>query len=42
MIELYTDSSPNGFKITILLEELALPYRLHTVNIDKGEHKQAD
>ncbi|MFG0400410.1 glutathione S-transferase family protein [Pseudomonas sp. zjy_11] len=39
---LYTDSSPNGFKITIALEELELPYRLVHVNIDLGEHRQAD
>jgi len=39
MIDLYTDSSPNGFKVTIALEELGLPYRLHHVRIDKGEHR---
>lgn len=39
---LYTDSSPNGFKITIALEEMGLPYRLEHVNIDRGEHLQAD
>ncbi|PWC18868.1 glutathione S-transferase family protein [Brenneria corticis] len=38
MIDLYADSSPNGFKATIALEELALPYRLHHVRIDAGEH----
>lgn len=40
MIHLYTDSSPNGFKATIALEELALPYRLHHVRIEAGEHRQ--
>ncbi len=40
MIDLYTDSSPNGFKATIALEELALPYRLHHVRIDEGDHRQ--
>ncbi|HYG46210.1 MAG TPA: glutathione S-transferase family protein [Bordetella sp.] len=40
MINLYTDSSPNGFKATIALEELALPYRLHHVRIDAGAHRQ--
>ncbi|KVL87285.1 glutathione S-transferase family protein [Burkholderia stagnalis] len=40
MIDLYTDASPNGFKATIALEELALPYRLHHVRIDAGEHRQ--
>ncbi|MDR0207689.1 MAG: glutathione S-transferase family protein [Pseudomonas putida] len=39
---LYTDSSPNGFKITIALEEMGLPYRLVHVNIDQGEHRRAD
>lgn len=42
MIDLYTDSSPNGFKATIALEELALPYRLHHVRIDEGEHRHPD
>ncbi|AZL73439.1 glutathione S-transferase family protein [Pseudomonas oryziphila] len=37
---LYTDSSPNGFKITIALEEMGLPYRLEHVNIEHGEHLQ--
>lgn len=40
MIDLYTDSSPNGFKVTIALEELALPYHLHHVRIDAGDHRQ--
>lgn len=40
MLHLYTDSSPNGFKATIALEELALPYQLHHVRIDEGEHRQ--
>lgn len=42
MLNLYTDSSPNGFKATIALEELALPYRLHHVRIEAGEHRQPD
>ena len=39
-LQLYTDSSPNGFKITIALEELGLPYTLHHVRIDAGEQRQ--
>lgn len=39
---LYTDSSPNGFKITIALEELGLPYSLRHVHIDQGEHRHAE
>ncbi|HRK86722.1 MAG TPA: glutathione S-transferase N-terminal domain-containing protein, partial [Alcaligenes faecalis] len=42
MIDLYTDSSPNGFKVTIALEELALPYRLHHVRLEANEHKQPE
>ncbi|MDD2060813.1 glutathione S-transferase family protein [Pseudomonas sp. GD03860] len=38
---LYTDSSPNGFKITIALEELDVPYTLRHVQIDQGEHRHA-
>ena len=33
MIELYTWSTPNGRKVSIMLEECALPYRVHRVNI---------
>lgn len=42
MLHLYTDSSPNGFKATIALEELALPYQLHHVRIDDGEHRRPE
>jgi len=41
-IGLYTDSSPNGFKITIALEELGLPYTLHHVRIEEGAQRQPD
>ena len=37
MIELYTWSTPNGRKVSIMLEECGLPYRVHTVDISKGE-----
>ncbi|WP_370552222.1 glutathione S-transferase N-terminal domain-containing protein [Comamonas sp. NyZ500] len=42
MLHLYSDSSPNGFKATIALEELSLPYQLHHVRIDEGEHRRSD
>jgi GST-like protein len=42
MIQLYTDSSPNGFKITIALEELGLPYTLRHVRIDEGDNRQPE
>ena len=37
MIDLYTWTTPNGRKVSIMLEEVALPYRVHPVNIGKGE-----
>ncbi len=37
MIDLYTWSTPNGYKVSIALEELALPYRVHPIDITKGE-----
>ncbi|MFQ6019061.1 MAG: glutathione binding-like protein, partial [Kiloniellaceae bacterium] len=36
-IELHTWSTPNGRKISIALEEFALPYSVHPVNIGKDE-----
>ncbi|ABC21137.1 glutathione S-transferase N-terminal domain-containing protein [Rhodospirillum rubrum] len=37
MYDLYYWPTPNGFKISILLEELGQPYTLKPVNIAKGE-----
>lgn len=37
MIDFYYWPTPNGWKVSILLEELGLPYTLHTVNIGKGD-----
>ena len=37
MIELYYWPTPNGWKVTILLEELGLDYNVIPVNILKGE-----
>ena len=37
MIDLYYWQTPNGRKITILLEELALPYKMIPVNIGRGD-----
>jgi GSH-dependent disulfide-bond oxidoreductase len=36
MIDLYTYRTSNGRKVSIMLEELALPYELHVVDITKG------
>jgi GSH-dependent disulfide-bond oxidoreductase len=40
MIDLYTAPTPNGWKVSIALEELGLPYTPHFVNILTGEQKQ--
>jgi len=37
MIDLYTWSTPNGRKVSIMLEELALPYTVHPINLGKRE-----
>ena len=37
MIDLHTWATPNGHKISVMLEEVALPYRVHPVNIGAGE-----
>ena len=37
MIDLYTWSTPNGRKVSIMLEECGLPYRTHKVDIGKGD-----
>lgn len=37
MIDLYYWTTPNGYKITIFLEETGLPYRITPVNIGKGD-----
>ncbi|ATR84461.1 thiol:disulfide oxidoreductase [Pseudomonas sp. HLS-6] len=42
MIDLYYWTTPNGHKITLFLEETGLPYRIHPINIGKGEQFAAD
>ncbi len=37
MIDLYYWPTPNGWKLSLMLEECALPYRMLPVNIGKGE-----
>lgn len=39
MLELYTAPTPNGWKISIALEELGLPYEVHVLQLLKGEQK---
>ena len=38
MIDCYTASTPNGWKVTVMLEELGIPYRV--IPIDLGQQEQ--
>ena len=40
MIDLYSAATPNGHKISIALEEMALPYELHVLDLQKGVQKE--
>jgi GST-like protein len=42
MIDLYTWTTPNGRKISILLEELGMPYTVHSIDIGKDDQFQPD
>ncbi|MBF2002617.1 MAG: glutathione S-transferase N-terminal domain-containing protein [Synechococcales cyanobacterium M58_A2018_015] len=37
MIDLYTFATPNGRKVSIMLEEVGLPYTVHVIDIRKGD-----
>ena len=37
MIQLYTWATPNGRKISIMLEEIELPYEVHPVDLGRGD-----
>jgi GST-like protein len=41
MIELFTAATPNGRKISIMLEELGMPYRVRALDLAAKEQKQA-
>jgi GSH-dependent disulfide-bond oxidoreductase len=41
-IDLFYWPTPNGWKISIALEEMQLPYRVHYVDIGKGEQFEPD
>ena len=42
MIDLYTAATPNGWKVSIALEELALPYELHVLDLAAGDQKRPE
>jgi GST-like protein len=42
MITLYTAATPNGRKVSIMLEELRLPYEVRWLKLQQGEQKHED
>ena len=40
MIDLYTAATPNGWKASITLEELDLPYEVHPIDLSSGDQKR--
>ena len=42
MIELFAADTPNGKKISIMLEEIKLPYKVTKVNLSEGEQFKED
>jgi GST-like protein len=40
LIDLYTAATPNGWKVSIALEELGLPYQVHPIRLEKLEQKE--
>lgn len=42
MLELYTSPTPNGWKASIMLEELELDYTVHTINLMAGDQKKPE
>jgi GST-like protein len=42
MIDLYTAATPNGWKASVALEEMDIPYSVHAISLSNGEQKQDD
>jgi len=40
MIDLYSSPTPNGWKASVTLEELELPYAVHPIDLARGDQKQ--
>jgi len=40
MLELYTTSTPNGWKASVTLEEMGLDYRLHKISLQEQQQKE--
>ena len=42
MIHLYTSSTPNGHKVSCMLEAIDMPYEVHSVNLGEGDQRKPD
>ncbi|HEX4533761.1 MAG TPA: glutathione S-transferase N-terminal domain-containing protein [Rhizomicrobium sp.] len=40
MIDLYTSATPNGWKASVALEELAMPYEMHAISLQEQTQKE--
>jgi glutathione S-transferase len=40
LIDLYTSPTPNGFKVSITLEELGVDYEVHPIDLSSGAQKE--
>ncbi len=42
MIDLYTAATPNGYKVSVALEEMGLPYNVHVVDLTSGAQRSPE
>ena len=42
MIDLYTAATPNGWKASVMLEEIQIPYTVHALDLSKEHQKQPE
>jgi GST-like protein len=42
MIHLYTSSTPNGHKVSCMLEAIEMTYEIHTVNLGEGDQRKPE
>lgn len=42
MIHLYTSSTPNGHKVSCMLEAIEMPYEIHSVKLGEGDQRKPD
>ncbi|HEX8955684.1 MAG TPA: glutathione S-transferase N-terminal domain-containing protein, partial [Burkholderiaceae bacterium] len=42
VLQLYSLPTPNGVKVSIMLEEIGLPYEPHVVSFDSGDQRSAE